>query len=47
MKSHDDHWTAFRNSSRIGKEFSAMEEYKNTATKANPYLMHPTSYSDF
>jgi hypothetical protein len=46
MKSHDDCWTAFRNSAEW-KSLSAMEEYKNTVTKANPYLLHPASYSDF
>jgi hypothetical protein len=46
MKSHDDCWTAFRNHADW-KSLSAMEEYKNTVTKANPYLLHPASYSDF
>jgi hypothetical protein len=46
MKSHDDHWNAFRNSDGW-KKLSAMDEYKNTVSKANPYLLHPTSYSDF
>ena len=46
MKSHDDHWKAFRDSDGW-KKLSGMEEYKNTVTKANPYLLHPTSYSDF
>lgn len=46
MKSHDEHWNAFRDSDGW-KKLSAMEEYKNTVTHANPYLMHPTSYSDF
>jgi hypothetical protein len=46
MKSHDDHWNAFR-SSEGWKKLSGMEEYKNTVSKANPYLLHPTSYSDF
>jgi hypothetical protein len=46
MKSHDDHWKAFRESDGW-KKLSGMEEYKNTVTKANPYLLHPTSYSDF
>jgi hypothetical protein len=46
MKSHDDHWKAFRESAEW-KKLSGMEEYKNTVTKANPYLLHPTSYSDF
>jgi hypothetical protein len=46
MKSHDEHWVAFRNSDGW-KKLSAMEEYKNTVSHANPYLTHPTSYSDF
>jgi hypothetical protein len=46
MKSHDDHWKAFRDSDGW-KKLSGMEEYKNTVSKANPYLLHPTSYSDF
>ena len=46
IKSHDDHWKAFRDSDGW-KKLSGMEEYKNTVSKANPYLLHPTSYSDF
>jgi hypothetical protein len=46
MKSHDDHWKAFGGSDGW-KKLSGMDEYKNTVSKANPYLMHPTSYSDF
>jgi hypothetical protein len=46
MKSHDDHWNAFRDSEGW-KKLSGMDEYKNTVSKANPYLLHPTSYSDF
>jgi hypothetical protein len=46
MKSHDEHWTAFRNSDGW-KKLSGMEEYKNTVSKVNPYLLHPASYSDF
>ena len=46
MKSHDEHWAAFRNSDGW-KKLSTMEEYKNTVTKALPYLLHPTSYSEF
>lgn len=46
MKSHDEHWNAFRDSEGW-KKLSGMDEYKNTVSKANPYLMHPTSYSDF
>jgi len=46
MKSHDDHWNTFRDSDGW-KKLSGMDEYKNTVSKANPYLLHPTSYSDF
>jgi hypothetical protein len=46
MKAHDDCWAAFRNHPEW-KKLSTMEEYKNTVTKANPYLLHPASYSDF
>jgi hypothetical protein len=46
MKSHDEHWQAFRNSPEW-KSLSSMEEYKNTTTKTNAYLLHPTDYSDF
>jgi len=46
MKSHDDHWSAFGKTDEW-KKLSGMEEYKNTVSKANPYLLHPTSYSDF
>jgi hypothetical protein len=46
MKSHDEHWQAFRKSPEWEK-LSGLEEYKNTVSKANPYLLHPTDYSDF
>jgi hypothetical protein len=46
MASHDAHWNAFR-ASDGWKTLSGKEEYKNTVSKANPYLLHPTSYSDF
>jgi hypothetical protein len=46
MKSHDEHWKAFVESEGW-KKMSGLEEYKNTVSKVNPYLMHPTSYSDF
>jgi len=46
MKSHDEHWKAF-GATDGWKKLSGMEEYKNTVSKANPYLLHPTSYSDF
>ena len=46
MKSHDEHWSAFGKTDEW-KKLSGMDEYKNTVSKANPYLLHPTSYSDF
>ncbi len=46
MKSHDEHWKAF-GATDEWKKLSGMEEYKNTVSKANPYLLHPTAYSDF
>jgi NIPSNAP len=46
MKSHDAKWKSFGESDSW-KKLSGMGEYKNTVSKANPYLLHPTSYSDF
>jgi hypothetical protein len=46
MKSHDEHWNAFRNSPEW-KKLSSMEEYRNATSKTNAYLLHPTDYSDF
>lgn len=46
MTSHDAHWKAFV-AHPDWKKLSSMEEYKNTVSKANPYLLHPASYSDF
>jgi hypothetical protein len=46
MKSHDEHWKAFVDSEGW-KKMSGLEEYKNTVSKVSPYLLHPTSYSDF
>lgn len=46
MKSHDERWAAFRNHPDW-KKISTMEEYKNSTSKTKPYLLHPTSYSDF
>jgi hypothetical protein len=45
MASHDAHWKAFRDHPDW-KKLSGMEEYKNTVSKASPFLLHPTSYSD-
>ncbi len=46
MKSHDEQWKAF-GATDEWKKLSGMEEYKNTVSKAKPYLLHPTDYSDF
>lgn len=46
MKSHDEHWLAFRNSPEW-KTLSSMEEYKNSTSKTKAFLLHPTDYSDF
>jgi hypothetical protein len=46
MTSHDEHWKAF-SSSDGWKTMSALDEYKNTVSRANISLLHPTLYSDF
>jgi hypothetical protein len=46
MKSHDDHWNAFR-SNPDWVNLKAQKEYQNVTSKTNPYLLHPTDYSDF
>lgn len=46
MKSHDEHWNAFRDSP-VWKKLSAEEKYKNTVSKAHVLLTHPADYSDF
>jgi hypothetical protein len=46
MKSHDEHWAAFRNSPEW-KALSSKEEYKSTTSKTKAFLCHPTDYSDF
>jgi hypothetical protein len=46
MKSHDDHWNSFRNHPDW-LSLKAQTEYQNTTSKTNPYLLHPTDYSDF
>lgn len=45
MKTHDEHWDAFRNHP-VWKELSAKEEYKHTVSTSVKILMHPTAYSD-
>jgi hypothetical protein len=46
MKSHDEHWTAFRSHSDW-VTLKAKAEYQNVTSKTNAYLLHPTDYSDF
>jgi len=46
MKSHDEHWAAFRNHPEW-KALSAKEEYRNSTSKTRAFLCHPTDYSDF
>lgn len=46
MKSHDEHWDAFRNHPEW-KKLSGMEEYKHTVSHSDKYLLYPTNYSDF
>ena len=45
MKSHDEHWDAFRNHPDW-KRLSSLPEYEHTVSKAVVQLMHPTEYSD-
>lgn len=45
MKSHDEHWDAFRNHPKW-KKLSGLLEYKHTVSHSDKYLMHPTDYSD-
>ena len=45
MKSHDEHWDAFR-SHPVWEKLKNMEEYKHTVSHIDKYLMHPTEYSD-
>lgn len=46
MKSREEHWAAF-GKHPDWKRISSMDEYKNTTSKTNFYLLHPTDYSDF
>ncbi len=45
MKSNEDHWKAFRDHPDW-KKLSGMEEYKNTVSKINKYMLYPAEYSD-
>jgi hypothetical protein len=46
ITTRDEKWKAFGNTPEW-KRISGLEEYKNTVSKANVYLLHPASYSDF
>lgn len=46
MKSHDEHWKAF-GAHPDWLKLKGMDEYANTVSKNNTFLLHPTSYSDF
>ena len=46
MKSHDEHWKAF-GATPEWKKLSAMEEYKNTVSNIDRFLLHPADYSDY
>lgn len=46
IKSHDEHWKAFVEHPDWIK-LKGLEEYLNTVSKNNSFLLHPTSYSDF
>ena len=46
MESRNEHWDAFR-AAPAWKELSGKEEYKNTVSHADIYLLFPTEYSDF
>ena len=45
MKSHDEHWNSFR-THPDWKVLSGMEKYKNTVSKSQIWLLHPTDYSE-
>ena len=45
IKSNKDHWKAFGDSPEW-KKLSGMEEYKNTVSKINKFMLYPADYSD-
>lgn len=45
MDSNKKHWDAFRDHPDW-KRLSGMEEYKNTVSHIDKYMLHPTEYSD-
>lgn len=46
IKSHDDHWNAFRNHPDW-LTLKAKEEYQKNTSATKAFLCHPTDYSDF
>lgn len=46
MKANENCWKAFRDHPDW-KKLSGMEEYKNTVSKINKYMLFPADYSDF
>jgi len=46
MKSHDEHWNAFRNHPDW-LTLKAKEEYQKNTSLTKAFLCHPTDYSDF
>ena len=45
MQSNEDHWKLFSNHPDW-KKLSGMEEYKNTVSHIDKYMLYPTDYSD-
>ena len=45
MKSHDEHWNTFRTHPEW-ETMKALEKYKNTVSRSEIQLLHPTDYSD-
>jgi hypothetical protein len=46
MASRDEHWRAFVADPQL-KQLLTIEEYKNTVSKADIWLLTPTDYSDY
>ncbi len=45
MKSNEEHWKTFRDHPEW-KKMSGLEEYKNTVSRIDKWMLHPTDYSD-
>ena len=45
MASQEEHWNAFR-VHPTWEKLKGMDEYKNTVSNIDKWLMHPTEYSD-